>query len=391
MGFIDTDTHVIECEESWDYLEPSEREHRPVTVEVPVKGSGPKQMYLIGETFCRRFPSNGQGSGFGAEYSPEVSHLRDPAVRLRKMDALGIDAQIVISTNFIAAELDNPLAEAAVMRSWNRWMADRTASTGGRLRWALVCPTRTLSRACEELEFGKAHGAAGIMIKGVDHGYYLSDPYFYPLYEKAQELDLTMVVHQGAARHHIEGLGIASRKTSTAAHLHYTSTVMKGFYAVLDSDLNERFPRLRWAFVESGASCVPFAFHHLARARSASKSESFVQTARGPSRVIHELHAAEEMEARNLYVACETDEDLPYLTSMLGDRHIMCGTDMCHNDNGSDPLAHTVIAERTDIPPAVARRIVDTNGRNAFGIAEDFTPTARVSAATRREVDLAVL
>jgi hypothetical protein len=80
-----------------------------------------------------------------------------------------------------------------------------------------------------------------------------------------------------------------------------------------------------------------------------------------------------------------------YLTSLVGDRHLMVGTDMCHNDNGSDPLAHTVVMERADIPAHVARRLVDENARRAFAIPADFTPTARLTDVQRKAIDLAVL
>ena len=32
MGFIDSDTHVVECEHTWDFLDPDERECRPKVV-----------------------------------------------------------------------------------------------------------------------------------------------------------------------------------------------------------------------------------------------------------------------------------------------------------------------------------------------------------------------
>jgi predicted TIM-barrel fold metal-dependent hydrolase len=348
-------------------------------------------MYLIGETLVRRFPTDGRGAGFGAEYSGEVSHLRDPAVRLRKMDALGIDVQIVISTNFIGAQLEDPAAEAAVMRGWNRWVAERTAGYRDRLPWVLVCPTRDINRALQELEFGKANGATGVMLKGIDHGYYLSNPYFYPLYERAQELDLTIVVHQGAAREHVEGLGITSVKGPLAANIDYTATVMKAFFAVLDSDLNKRFPRLRWAFVEAGACWLPFVFHYLMRARGAGKPDSYVMTGRGPSRLFDPVDPIGEMAARNMFVSIDADEDIPYLSSLIGDSQLMVGTDMCHNDNGSDPLAHTHVMERADIGEDAKLRIVSENARRAFAIPADFQPSDRMPAELRRAVDLAIL
>jgi len=392
MGYIDTDTHVIECEQTWDYMDPSERHYRPRQVEVASPdGTSLSQFYLIGESMSRRFPTDVRPAGFGAEFSGECTHLWDPSVRIKKMDALGIDVQIVISTNFIGAEIEDPLAEAAIMRSWNRWVAERTQGYQDRLNWVMVCPTRSIGRAIEELEFCAKNGARGIMLKGIDHGYYLDDPRFFPLYEKAQDLDLTIVVHQGAVRKHLEGTGTSGYHQSAAQFMHYPAVTIAGFYAVISSDLYKRFPRLRFAIAESGVSWVPFAFHHYTRHLSTRMPQSYILTDRGPSRDVEELDIKAEMEMRNLFVSCETDEDLPYISSVIGEDNITVGTDFCHNDNGSDPLAHTVIMERPDLDKAVARKFVDTNGRRAFNIPTDFTPSAMMTAEARREVSLATL
>ena len=393
MGFIDTDTHVIECEETWDYLDPSERQYRPAQVEVAgLNGAPAKQFYLIGETFCRRFPSDIRPDGFGAEYTPEVTHLTDPQVRLRKMDAIGTDVQIVISTNFIAAEIEDAAAEAAVMRSWNRWMAERTAGCWDRLPWVLVCPTRDIDRAVKELEFGKYNGAIGVMLKGVEHGYYLDDPRFYPLYAKAQDLDLTIVIHTGAARHHLEGAGIARVHQSPAANIHYPATVMKGLYAVLASDLYKRFPKLRWAFVESGATWVPFVLHHRAHQKATAQASSFINSGFGPTRLFPSAGDMKgEFEMRNIFVSCEADEDINYIAGIAGEGQITVATDFCHNDAGTDVMAHRVILGRADVDKALARRVVDGNGRRAFNIPAGLRPTDRVVKPARPELELAVL
>jgi predicted TIM-barrel fold metal-dependent hydrolase len=393
LGFIDTDTHVIECGESWDYLDPSERQYRPAEVEVAGVGGAPsKHFYLIGETFCRRFPTDVRPEGFGAEYTAAVSHMANPSVRLRKMNAIGTDVQVVISTNFIAAEIEDPLAEAAVMRSWNRWIGERTVGYEDRLPWVLVCPTRDIERACAELEFGKKNGAIGVMMKGIDHGYYLDDPRFDRLYAKAQELDLTMVVHQGAARHHIEGAGIARTYQSAAAAIHYPATVMAGLFAVLSSDLYKRFPKLRWAFVESGVSWLPFLIHYRGRQKAVSQASSFIVSPKGPTRLIPPMSDLKgELEMRNIFVSCESDEDINYVASIIGDSQITVGTDFCHNDNGADPLAHSAILQRPDISEVLGKRVTDDNGRRAFNIPADFRPTERMPPVARPELELAVL
>ena len=50
--------------------------------------------------------------------------LRDIELRLRIMDRLGIDVQILFNTMWIARVADKPDAEIALCGSWNRWMAD---------------------------------------------------------------------------------------------------------------------------------------------------------------------------------------------------------------------------------------------------------------------------
>ena len=82
-------------------------------------------------------------------------------------------------------------------RSYNRWLAEATADSGGRLGWAVYTPVRAGERALQELEFGKEHGAVSVLLLGQNHGMSLVDPVMYPIYEKAQDLDLAITVHTG--------------------------------------------------------------------------------------------------------------------------------------------------------------------------------------------------
>ena len=384
MGFIDVDTHIIECDKTWEYFDPSERQYRPTKIEAPTpEGSTrtPRSMYLIGESLCRRFPTDCRGEGFGFEYTADVSHLENPSERLKLMDAAGVDVQIVISTNFIAAEVMHPIADAAIARSWNRWMAEHTADTGGRLRWVMIPPIMMMDRAMEELEFAAAHGAVGVFIKGVEHGMWVDNPALYPIYERAQDLDLAIVVHLGAARDHVEGLSLNTYGQSPAAGFKYLGAVMQAFQAVVGSDLNTRFPRLRWTFIESGSSWVPGLLHSRQRGMASFSPDSYIITEKGPTRFIPHLDSPALIEEKNIWVACEADEDVSYIARYTGEDHLMLGTDMCHNDTGTDPLAHTVMRSRTDVPESLSKKICDDNARRAFSIPTEFRPTDSAAPA----------
>src|SRR5207247_1692664 len=103
-------------------------------------------------------------------------------------------------------------------------------------------------------------GAGCVMLKGMEHGYFLSDPYFDSLYAQAQDLDLVICVHLGTSVRRLEGVPIGNLLPNPAALIDSLAPVMKGFYDVVASDLHVRFPRLRWAFLESGATWVPTVF-----------------------------------------------------------------------------------------------------------------------------------
>jgi hypothetical protein len=394
MGYIDCDSHVIECEDTWDYFDPDERQYRPVTLDIPARENNgrPGQLYVIGDSICRRYGGTGASLGdFGTEFSEEVSHLRDIGVRMKKMDALGVDAQVVISTTFLAAEPRNPVAAAAVCRSWNRWTIERTKDSGGRMRPLILISTNNLERAYEEMEFGARNNVAGVMIKGIEHGMPLTDPYFLPLFERAQDLDLTMGIHLSAARHHIEGLGMTNYPERVAPSLIYTAQAASAFEDLLNSDFNVRFPKLRFAILETSSMWVPYVLHHMGRLNSNMRAESFVRTERGPTRHFTYPDGARLMAEHNMFVACEADDDLPYVISWAGDENLVIGSDLCHNDLGSDPMAHTRLKDRTDISREAGNRITDTNGRRAFNIPMDFRPTDKVTEAQRREIDLVTI
>src|SRR5438270_236873 len=55
------------------------------------------------------------------------------------------------------------------------------------------------TEAMWELRFAKDHGAVGLLKKGDrEAGKWSNDPYFFPLYEEAERLDLPVCFHTGS-------------------------------------------------------------------------------------------------------------------------------------------------------------------------------------------------
>jgi predicted TIM-barrel fold metal-dependent hydrolase len=372
MGFIDCDTHVIEHDATWSYLSDEDLRYIPrVGVLTPPRTAGaqlgraesPREIWMAGDTWCTGFKGDADVRHNGNRYLPEATQLTDPSQRIADLDALGIDVQVLGSTFWIGVEIEHPLAEIALCRSFNRWMAECLDGYTDRLPWWCQAPLRSMDAAVEELRFAKAHGAAGVQVRGIVHGMYLSDPYFMPFYECAEELGLAVVIHAGEAIRSIPNQTIGVLLGDLAAYERQMMPVMAGLHAVIASDLSTRFPSLRWAFVEGGAT---FALTVIQRhARLVSSSATYDG--------LHRM-SADEFESKNVFLGVDPDEDVPYLIEALGAGSLVFGTDYGHNDIGSELGGHYLLTQRTDLDPADVAKIVDTNGRRLYLIDPDFTP-----------------
>jgi uncharacterized protein len=370
MGFIDCDSHVVETDATWDYLDPSESGYRPrvFTATEPERPDlPPPSFWIAGDTWTRRLRGDANLFDNANLYTAGTTELEDLGARADDLDALGIDVQLLIPSFWLGVEIDNPLAEAALSRSYNRWVAERVGDRSDRFPWALRPPLRLMDRAIQELEYGRSHGAAGMQLRGVEHGLFLSDPYFYPLYERAQDLDMAILVHLGTAARRVDNLPPGQLIWTPPALMEHMHKVMAGLHAVISSDLSERFPRLRWAFLEAGATWVPAVLQQ--HARLVASGNDFLK--------IHRLDG-DDLAARNIFVTCESDEDLGYLTSVLGERVLCTGTDYGHNDLGSELGVHQHIRDSGILPSPVAKKVVDDNGRRLLGVPANFSPAPEV-------------
>ncbi|MGE0386551.1 MAG: amidohydrolase family protein [Gammaproteobacteria bacterium] len=341
MHFVDSDAHVIETEATWDFLDPAERDLRPRVANA---------CWWI-EDQCIPLEDPTIQSYIDA-YPPGSVTMTDPTARVARMDALGVDVQVLFSTLWVNYEFGDAMLEAALARSYNRWMAEVTAASRGRLRWTAFPPWRTTQRALEELDYARAHGAVGVHLRGVHHGRGISDPMLHPIFERAQDLDLAITVHVG---------GDLRRYMSQPAYFLYNNIlpVPAAFAAVVLSGLPKKFPRLRWLFVEAGAGWLPYVLQ-----------ETFRADVFGAVRNFREWRKSVDgfLAANNLYVACQMDDDIPYLLNYAGPDNLVLGTDYGHLDVGTDPDALRIVSQRPDLAPDVARRIVDTNARRLYGL-----------------------
>jgi len=131
MPVIDADAHVIENESTWDYMLESERQFRPRIVGPKDPDDDAIDYWLVDGHLVPR-------TNVGRDLPVAAREMSDPSIRIRHMDELGIDIQVIYPTFFITPLSRRPDIDLALCRSYNRWMADiikknaQSVSLGGR-------------------------------------------------------------------------------------------------------------------------------------------------------------------------------------------------------------------------------------------------------------------
>jgi predicted TIM-barrel fold metal-dependent hydrolase len=348
VGFIDADAHVIESQLTWEHITEEDRKYTPIMVTqtwgAEVKSNEGRR---ASEYWIMDNRTHAKDKNVGSDTTVESREMRDVEARLAHMDELGIDVQVLYPTVFLRPAVRTRSAELALVKSYNRWLASLNAHAPKRLRWVAMPPLLSPEKLRDELVFCKEHGACGIFMRGLEWDRNVADPYFYPLYEIASELDMPVCFHSGnnSIVHH-------DFFTEDTTFTKFKLAVVGAFHSLLEKNVPAKFPDVRWGFVEVSAQWVPYVCHDL-RYR-------FLRLGRRmPENVL---------KANNIYVACEVTDDIPYIIKYAGDDALMLGTDYGHHDPSAEINAFTLIQRRNDLTPEQRQKIVDLNPRSLYGL-----------------------
>lgn len=341
MLMIDADAHVIETERTWDYLEGNDRRFRPVAISADMPSGKTRNFWIIDGRLI------GGRDNIGKETPRESREMADIEARLSHMDEIGTDVQVLYPTLFLRPVTDRPEAELALCRSYNRWLADIWSKGKGRLRWAVQLPLLTMDKALDELRWAAGNGACAIFMRGLETHYPLHHSYFFPLYEEAVRLDMPIAIHSGIGNFAVNEA--FNEEPFRVAKL----VVIGAFHAMILRGIPERFPGLRVGAIEVAAQWVPYIVHDL--------------NLRLPKFLGKEARP-DVMRGGQLYVACQTDDDLPYVLRYAGEDCLMIGSDYGHADNASELLALKRLREKGEVEARVIDKILCANPARFYGL-----------------------
>jgi len=135
--------------------------------------------------------------GFDANRGPAmVERLLDVAtVRLREMDEAGIDLQVLSHTAPSVQKLD-PESAVRLARAANDRLYETVRAQPTRFAGFAALPTPDPKAAADELERAVTKlGFKGAMVHGLTHNRFLDEKPFWPIFERAEKLDVPLYMH----------------------------------------------------------------------------------------------------------------------------------------------------------------------------------------------------
>ena len=356
LRIIDADTHVIESQETFSYMLESEKKLSPMILSQTWgpqlhahDGNVRREFWAIdGRLQARHRNVN------NAETTADQRECKDISGRLKQMDGMGVDVQILYPTLFNSALTQKPDLYFALARSYNRWLADVWHKSGGRLRYVAIPPILSMDKVRDEFSFCKDNGASGIFMVGLECDLEIDDPYFFPLWKAASDLDLAVCFHSG--NHSLSFGDIYSRNR----FMTFRSTGIGAFHTLVMNNIPAKFPLVRWAFIEFSASWIPYVFNNLEL--NYRKKGDF------ETRADDAWSAKDLLKTNRMYTTCQITDDLPYILGIAGEDNLVIGTDYGHNDAATEIEAMGKLRKEDRVGTRAVDKILDANARALYGL-----------------------
>jgi predicted TIM-barrel fold metal-dependent hydrolase len=203
-------------------------------------------------------------------------------LRIGEMDAAGIDMQ-VLSHGAPAAQRLAPERAAELTRRANDFLHAAIARYPTRFAGFAALPTPDPAAAADELERAVVKlGLKGAMVHGLTHGVFLDDARFWPIFERAQALDVPIYLHPAVPHEAVTQAYyqdyMADFPMVIRAAWGYTVEAATQAIRLVLSGVFERYPRLKIILGHMGET-LPYLLWRIDQAlsRPGHKAMSFRQ------------------------------------------------------------------------------------------------------------------
>ena len=279
---------------------------------------------------------------------PQRGHF-DYALRIKHMDAAGIDISIVSLTCPNVYWGNEGVSCRAAIES-NDTMAQAQATYPERIRWFTSLPWEYPERAVEELRRSCANGAIGVMVLANVSGRSLTDPLFAPIWAEIDKLALPVLVHPTDPPG-VDMMDMTKFDLSWSVGFMFDTTlaltrmIFEGFF--------DQYPNLK-IIASHGGGTLPYLVGRFEKGDEV-EIPARRQMKRKPTDYL-----------RHIYYDCITYNPgaLQYLVSVVGAEHVMFGTDWPHQVHDTKGA----FANTAKLPQTQCDAIRGANARRVFNL-----------------------
>ncbi|MGB6453700.1 MAG: amidohydrolase family protein [Streptosporangiaceae bacterium] len=281
---------------------------------------------------------------------------RDVTVIRRQMESIGIDYQVQLPTPMLHLGIHpDPRLEVALSWAYSRWFVEEILPCDTRIKTLVYLPLSDPDASLRAVEyFAEKPGVVGFMSTGVRYRP-VHDNAYMRVYRAIEERGMPLAFHAGSSptERMFEGMNkfISVHALGFCFYnmVHLTNCVLNG--------LPERFPGLKWIWMESGLAWVPFMMQRL-------DNEYMMRTSEAP---LLKMPPSEYMR-QNFYYSSQPIEDgnleaLAMTMKMINaETQLLFASDYPHWDFN---LPSTIY----DLPflsETARRRILGENARELF-------------------------
>ncbi|HEY5542916.1 MAG TPA: amidohydrolase family protein [Candidatus Binatia bacterium] len=410
---FDCDSHIYEPPEVWDkFIPENERDfaktyfYRDADRLISVKNSkisfrNPDKWKYPGETWHpglnkKIIGSVEPGTKEWDETIGRNRSARDPLVRLKDMDAAGIDQVMVFPSTFVYLPLvENAEAASICARAYNDWVYEYCSADPKRLYPAAILPVQNPDYAIEELRRVAQRGFKAGLVRPIFSGTkYPTLPEYDRLWKEFENLGIVLGMHtfpsrgeamspeldqrMGANRKRLFGdeevlvyspgqfvaniMQLMGSKQAGDAAFGFIAEAMTWTAVVLMTGWLEKFPRLKVAILESNSSWLPLVLE---------KAESYLELYKHLGEKIGNPH---EVFYKSCFIAFESDEEMTFRLWDLFENIGLWSSDMPHLD-AADVWEAIDHMNKWNVPQAVQEKMLGGNARRLYGIEPQLVVT----------------
>ncbi len=322
----------------------------------PVGGWGADVPRMLGEAEPRSTKPGVSGRFMGSQFPRPGSDDWDMDGRIQDMDEEGVDVQLLVNSGGPGGH-ENPAVNVEFMQAQHRYLDDFCGKYPHRLKSMIAVNARYVEESVQEIKrWGRSPWAVGVYIS-LPIDYPLDHPDLHPLWQAMDEHGLCYIHHSFSEGY--PGYRDLWRNPFLGRAASHPWGAMRAMGAFFGAGLLDRYPRLRFAVLESGFGWIPF---WAVRMEDQAQYMGFV--AEGLQHTMMEYTSGGRFFAS--IVLHEGGKMVKMVSDYLGDHVLMFSTDYPHPETrfpGSVDLA----LSWPEVSADLMRKILWDNAVKAFG------------------------